>query len=377
MTVVPPVARIDRAEAVTQAASAHNIVANRSTAGDATMHAACRAKAHPPSMSTTAVASGWSRRRWLVAAFAAGFGGGAARAQTVTHLVIGSGNTGGVFYPLGGALAQVLTKSGHGWQVTAEVTGGSVDNLKLVGGGKADLGLSMADAAWDAYSGQDKFAGRKLPLRTLMVLYPNRMHVATVEGNGIAAMKDLDGKRVSVGSPGSATEVMALRVLDAYGLTDKVKRERLSVNEAVNAIRDRKIDAFFWAGGVPTAAITDLAATPGTTLKLLDHGDAVTAMNTRHGALYSGAMLPKAAYPGLARDVSMANVWNVLVANAAMSDDTAYAIVKTVFERKPELVAVHKEFATLALEWQTRGASPIPYHPGAIRWFAEKGLKLQ
>ncbi|MCU0868747.1 MAG: TAXI family TRAP transporter solute-binding subunit [Burkholderiales bacterium] len=320
-----------------------------------------------------------SRRAWLSMALAATATApwGALRAQTPTMLVIGSGNTGGVYYPLGGALAQVLTRSGHGWQVTAEVTGGSVDNLKLVGGGKADLGLSMADAAWDAYTGQDRFAGRKLPLRTLMVLYPNRMHVATTDATGIVTMKDLDGRRVSVGSPGSATEVMALRVLDAFGLADKVKRERLSVNEAVNAIRDRKIDAFFWAGGVPTAAITDLAATPGTKLRLLDHGDAVTAMNARHGALYSATQLPKSAYPGLARDVSIANVWNVLVANASMPDDTAYEIVRAVFERKPELVAVHKEFATLSLEFQTRGASPIPYHAGAVRWFAEKGLDLR
>jgi len=166
-------------------------------------------------------------------------------AQQKLTLSIGSGNTGGVYYPLGGGLAQVLSKQVPGWQATAEVTGGSIDNLKLVGTGKADIGFSMADAAWDAYAGNDKFAGRKLPLRTLMVLYPNRMHVVTTESTGIATMKDLAGKRVSVGSPGSATELMAVRVLDAYGLAESVKRERLSVNESVNAMKDGKIDAFF------------------------------------------------------------------------------------------------------------------------------------
>jgi TRAP transporter TAXI family solute receptor len=300
-----------------------------------------------------------------------------ALAQERLTLSIGSGSTGGVYYPLGGGLAQVLSRHVPGWQATAEVTGGSVDNLKLVGTGKADLGFSMVDAAWDAYAGNEKFAGRKLPLRTLMVLYANRMHVVTTDSTGIATMQDLAGKRVSVGSAGSATEIMAVRVLEAYGLADSVRRERLSVNESVNAIKDRKIDAFFWAGGVPTAAVTDLAATPGVKIRLLDHADAVEAMNRRHGPLYSPNVIPKSVYPGMARDATNATVWNVLVANAAMSDEVAYTIVKTVFERKPELVAVHKEFATLSLDYQTNGASALPFHPGAIRYFAEKGLKLQ
>lgn len=298
-------------------------------------------------------------------------------AQHKITLSIGSGNTGGVYYPLGGGLAQLLSRHVPGWQATAEVTGGSVDNLKLVGTGKADLGFSMADAAWDAYAGNEKFAGRKLPLRTLMVLYPNRMHVVTTESTGIASMQDLSGKRVSVGSAGSATEIMAVRVLEAYGLADAVKRERLSVNESVNAMKDGKIDAFFWAGGVPTAAVTDLAATPGVKIRLIDHGDAVEAMNKRYGPLYSANVIPKAIYAGMAKDATNATVWNVLVANAAMSDEVAYTIVKTVFERKPELVAVHKEFGTLSLDYQTKGASALPFHPGAIRYFAEKGLKLQ
>jgi TRAP transporter TAXI family solute receptor len=297
-------------------------------------------------------------------------------AQNRTMLTIGSGNTGGVYYPLAGGLAQVLSKRNAGWQVTAEVTGGSVDNLKLVGSGRSDLGFAMADAAWDAYAGQDKFAGRKQPLRTLMLLYPNRMHVVTTEARGIGSMQDLAGKRVSLGSPGGATEVMATRVLDAYGLAGRIKRERLSVNESVNAIRDGKIDAFFWVGGVPTAAVTDLAATPGIRIRFLDHADAVDAMNRRFGRLYTRGVIPKTAYAGMAHDVANANVWNLLVVNAAMPDEVAYAIVRTVFENKAELVAVHKEFAALSLEYQSRDASPVPFHPGAAKYFAEKGIKV-
>jgi TRAP transporter TAXI family solute receptor len=146
----------------------------------------------------------------------------------------------------------------------AEVTGGSVANLQLIGTGKPYIALTMADATLDAYKGQDKFTGKPVPVRTLMILYPNRMHVVTIEGTGITKMADLKGKRVSTGSGGSATEVMAFRVIEAAGLDkDKdMRRERLGVAESANALKDRKIDAFFWVGGLPTAAVTDLASTP-------------------------------------------------------------------------------------------------------------------
>ncbi len=146
----------------------------------------------------------------------------------------------------------MLSKTVPGLQATAEVTGGSVDNLKLIDSGQSELAFVMADAALDAVNGEDKFKGSKVPVRTLMMLYPNRMHVVTIEGTGIEKMADLKGKRVSTGSPGSATEVMAFRVIEAAGLDkDKdMKRERLGAAESVNAIKDRKIDAFFWVGGL-------------------------------------------------------------------------------------------------------------------------------
>ena len=213
---------------------------------------------------------------------------GIVHAQQKT-MSIGTGGTGGVYYPLGGAVANVLSKSLPNVQATAEVTGGSVDNLKLIGAGQSELGFTMADAALDALQGEDKFKSGKLPLQALLVVYPNRMHVVTVEGTGIETMADLKGKRVSTGSPGGATEVMAFRVIEAAGLDkDKdMKRERLGVAESVNAIKDRKIDAFFWVGGIPTAAVTDLAATPGLKMKLIDHGDLAEKMNAKYGKLYT------------------------------------------------------------------------------------------
>jgi TRAP transporter TAXI family solute receptor len=160
-----------------------------------------------------------------------------AYAQTAVRMSIGTGGTGGVWYPLGGAMANVLTKSVPGFQVTAEVTGGSVDNITLIRTGESALGFSMVDAAWDAYRGQGKFK-QKVELRTLAVFYPQKNHVVTLEGNGIEKMADLRGKRVSVGSPGSGSEIIALRLLEAYGINpDKdIIKQRLGVAEAVNAL---------------------------------------------------------------------------------------------------------------------------------------------
>jgi len=299
-----------------------------------------------------------------------------AAAQTQSRISITTGGTGGVYYPLGGGMANVLSKYVPGLQATAEVTGGSVDNLKLINAGKSEVGFSMADAAWDAAQGLDKFKDNKVNARTLMVLYPNKMHVVTVEGSGISKLSDLKGKRVSTGSPGSGTEIMALRILEAVGIDKKdLKQERLGAAESVNAIKDRKIDAFFWGGGVPTAAVTDLAATPGIKIKLIDHAEAADAMNKKYGPLYVASTIPAGSYSGQDKANANVDVWNILVVNDKMSDQMAYDIVKTLFEKKPELVAVHKEAENIDLKSQAAG-SPIPFHPGAKKYLAEKGIKV-
>ena len=300
----------------------------------------------------------------------------AAHAQ---NLSIATGGTGGVYYPLGGGMAAVLSKYVPGMQATAEVTGGSVANLQLVGTGKPYLAMTMVDAGLDALKGQDKFNGKPVPVRTLMVMYPNRMHVVTIEGTGISKMADLKGKRVSTGSGGSATEVMGFRVIEAAGL-DKdrdMKRERLGVAESANALKDRKIDAFFWVGGLPTAAVSGLAHSPGVKIKLIDHADLVDKMNQKYGKLYVQDRIPKDTYKGMEADNRQATVMNLLVAHENMDEKTAYNVVKTVFEKRDELIRVHKEAENFKLENQkTAAAGGIPWHPGALRFFKEKGVKL-
>jgi len=300
----------------------------------------------------------------------------AALAQNVS---IATGGTGGVYYPLGGGMAAVLSKYVQGMQATAEVTGGSVANLQLIGTGKPYLAMTMVDAGLDALKGQDKFTGKPVPVRTLMVMYPNRMHVVSIEGSGVTKMSDLKGKRVSTGSGGSATEVMAFRVIEAAGLDkDKdMKRERLGVAESVNALKDRKIDAFFWVGGLPTAAVTDLANSPGVKIKMIDHANLVDAMNKKYGKLYVQDTIGKDVYKGMEADNKQATVMNLLVAHQNMDEKTAYNIIKAVFEHRDELIRVHKEAENFKLENQkTAAAGGIPWHPGALRYFKEKGVKL-
>jgi len=300
----------------------------------------------------------------------------AAQAQNIS---IATGGTGGVYYPLGGGMAAMLSKYVPGIQATAEVTGGSVANLQLIGTGKPYLGMTMADATLDAYKGEDKFKGHPVALKTLMILYPNRMHVVSIEGRGVNKMADLKGKRVSTGSGGSATEVMAFRVIEAAGLDkDKdMKRERLGAAESVDAIKDRKIDAFFWVGGLPTAAVTDLANTPGVKIKMIDHSDVVAAMNKKYGNLYVKDVIGKDVYRGMDKDNHIATVNNLLVANENMDAKTAYSIVKAVFDHKDDLVRTHKEAENIKLENQKKDASPVPWHPGAVKYLAEKGIKVQ
>ena len=312
---------------------------------------------------------------YLAVAAAVALAVGSASAQQ-KRLSIATGGTGGVYYPLGGALANVLGKALPGVDATAEVTSASVDNIKLVGAGKADVAFTLGDTAADGLNGVGKFK-EKVAIRALAVIYANKSQWVTVEGTGVNKMQDLKGRRITTGAPGSGTEVIALRMLEAYGIDpDKgVKREKLSVAESVNALKDRKIDAFFWSGGVPTASVTDLAATPGMKIKLLDHADALPSMVKKYGPLYVKGTIPAKSYPGQEKDAVGVDVWNLLVVSDKMDEKLAHDITKAVFESKEELAGVHAEAKNLDLQKQYTIGSPVPFHPGAARYFSEKGLK--
>lgn len=302
----------------------------------------------------------------------------AGHAQGPKPMSIVTGTTGGVYFPLGGGLAQILQKQLN-LNANVEVTAGSVENLFRLGKEQADIGFSQTDAAWDAVNGQDKFTGAKIPLRALMVLYPNTMHIVTIEGTGIKTVADMRGKRVSTGAVNSATEVFANRVLRAAGLDpDKdIKRERLSPAESTRAIRDRQLDAYFFVGGVPTPAITDLAATPGIKIQLIDHADLREAMNKLVGPLYVPITTPAKSYPGQDRDTRAIAVWNVLLVREDMPAEMAFNITRAVYTNRSELALVHPEGRNIDIKWQLESAAVIPFHPGAVKFFNSQGAKLK
>jgi len=297
-------------------------------------------------------------------------------AQKAIGISIGTAQIGGVWYPLGGTMANVISKYLPGVGATAEVTNGAVDNAKLLAAGKIELAIISSHVGYDAYMGKGVFK-EKIPLRILAPLNRDVTYIVCLEGKGINSVRDLEGKRVSTGVPGSSGEIMTLKILEAYGIDPNkdIRRERLSASEASGSLKDGKIDAFFWTGGIPGAAILDLAATPGIRIKLIDHGEIVPKVAEKYGPLYIKAVLPAKTYRGIDYDVSTLGQSNLLVCHTKMDENLAYNIVKVLLEHKDELVAGHKAAAEIKLE-NAELVSPFPYHPGAIKYYKEKGLKI-
>jgi len=291
------------------------------------------------------------------------------------RLSIATGNTGGVYYPYGGGLARVISQSVPRVDATAEVTAASVDNLKLIQLGKADIAFVLTDTLDDAIHGRGPFAKMPVKARTLAVLYPNYTQVATVEGKGINRLADLRGRVVSTGSPGSGTEVIAFRVLRAAGIDpDKdIRRQGLTVNASVDALKDGKIDAFFWSGGLPTASLLDLASTIGITAKLLSNDEVLPKLQEQFTpGLYFRLVIPRGTYPGVNYDSGSVGVANALVVKDTMTDELAYELTNVLFDRQPDLAAIHPEAKKLNVDTAVHG-SPAPFHPGAIRYYQERG----
>lgn len=300
-----------------------------------------------------------------------------AGAPASRFLSIATGGTGGVYYPYGGGLAKLLNENIPGVRASAEVTSASVDNLKLIRDEKADIAFTLADTLADAVAARGPFAGgRPVPAAAIAVLYANYTQIVTRAGSGIAAVRDLRGKVVSTGSPGSGTEVIAFRLLKAAGLDpDKdVTRQGLGASESADALKDGKVDAFFWSGGLPSAAVQDLSHSPGITIKLVPSAELVPILQQVYGALYFRVDVPAGSYPGVPEPIPVVGVSNVLVVNRSMPDDLAYNITRVLFEHQSELAAIHPEASHLSLQTAVTG-SPAPLHPGAERFYRERAGK--
>lgn len=300
---------------------------------------------------------------------------GGALAASKLRLSIATGGTGGVYYPYGGGLARVLTQRVPGLQVTAEVTGGSVDNVKLVGAGDADIGFSTIDSALDGARGLGAYTDTG-PQRivALAVLYDSFVHVVARDDSKITQVVHLKGKRISVGSAGSSTEAIADRILAAAGLNPAkdITRDNLSVAESVAALKDGKIDALFWIGGLPTSAITDLVTTGNTKIIFLPTGTLLGKLNAKHPNLYRRFTLPKSVYAGTPGDVPGVGVSNIMFVSADMKAETVLKILKGIFDNLGEVQKIHPDAKILTLA-RASAKTAIGYHPAAAAFYKARG----
>jgi uncharacterized protein len=290
---------------------------------------------------------------------------------TDTRLSIATGGTGGVYYVYGGALADQITQNVEGVEATAESTAASVDNMFLIENGGSDLAFVSADTAADGVAGVEDFE-EPIPAQVLAQLYISPIQVVALDGSGIRSIEDLAGRTVSVGAPNSATEVSAERILTLAGVDPEagIEREQLGVDESVDAIRDGTIDAFFWGGGVPTGAITDLASTDS--IRLLPTGQYVDGIRREYSEVYTESTIPAGSYEGFNEEVGTIAVPNFLLSNESLDEELAYQVTRVLFEQQEALAQAHPEAENLELQ-SAQQVAPLELHPGARRYYEEAG----
>lgn len=294
-----------------------------------------------------------------------GGGGGGA-------ISIATGGTGGVYYPLGGGIANVISQNVEGVQATAQETNASVDNMLLVESGAADLALGVGDVVAAATAGTNSFEGKPLNICAIGSMYHNYMQPVTTKGTGIDSVEDMKGKTISVGAPGSATEVGAMRVLEAAGIDPKteIDRRQLGVAETVAALRDGTIDAGFWSGGLPTGALVDLASTGD--MKMVEIGEYADELAEEYGKYYVKRDVPANTYQGQSEPKTVIASPNILVANKSMDEKLQEDITRAIFENKDALVKVHP--AAKELDASTAGDVPFAETcPGSQAYYDQAG----
>lgn len=287
------------------------------------------------------------------------------------RLTIATGNTTGVYYQLGGGLAKQISADFKGYRATATATGGSVQNVQGIVKGDYDIGFSLLDTASDAVHGKDAFS-QKQPVEALARLYPNYTQVVVRADSGINSLEDMRGKRISTGSPGSGTEVIAKRLLHTSGLDigKDVKAQRLGLPETVDAMKDGTVDALFWSGGLPSAGITDLTTTLGKEVRFLDVTPKLPELRKEYGDVYQRGVIPAAVYKQSA-NVPTIVVPNVLLVKKGFDPKLAGDLVDLLFHRQAELAKVN----AAAKENSVHNASqtdPVPLNPGAAKAIAAR-----
>ncbi|CUA84828.1 TRAP transporter solute receptor, TAXI family [Chelatococcus sambhunathii] len=293
-------------------------------------------------------------------------------ARSAEFINVLTGGTSGVYYPLGVALSKIYAEKIPDTRPSVQATKASVENLNLLQQGKGEIAFALGDSVKLAWEGDTEagFKGKLDKLRGVTAIYPNFIQIVASKESGIKTLADLKGKRLSVGAPKSGTELNARAILEAAGLgyNDLGKVEYLPFAESVELMKNRQLDATLQSAGLGVASIRDLAASVDITVVEIP-ADVVEKV----GAPYIAGTIPAGTYNGQTGDVPTAAVVNFLVTRADVSDDLVYAMTKTIYENLDQLAAAHSAAKSIKLE-NALGGMPVPLHPGAERFFKEKGV---
>jgi TRAP transporter TAXI family solute receptor len=293
-----------------------------------------------------------------------GNAGGAACEAADGRITIATGNSGGVYYVMGGGLAKLISDNTK-LKATAAETGASVQNIQQLVAGDYDVAFSLADTAADAVAGKGAFDGKPQQVKALTRLYPNYTQVLVRADSGIDSVADMRGKRISTGSPKSGTEVIANRLLTAAGLNPEtdVQAQRLDLAKTADGMKDGSIDGLVWSGGLPTAQITDITTSLKDRVKFIDITPQLDALK-KVNEVYDRGVIPAATY-GQPADVPTVAVPNVLLVRADFPDGDACAVTKLIFDKKSDLEAVHPAAKDIVKE-KAGMTDPVPLHPGSL-----------
>jgi hypothetical protein len=295
-------------------------------------------------------------------------------AAKTTFVSIGTGGTGGIYYPYGGGVAEVWSKYVKGVKAVAEVTGASVENVKLAHKGETVIGEVMGDVAVAGYNGLAKFKGKKHNILSMAIMYPNLLQVVALKKSGITNMEQVKGANISTGSPGSGTNFMTEAVLKALEIPlDAYKDSRLSFTESANALRDGTIKVGSWSVGPGTSSILDLSTTHDITVIPFtpEQTEKILASNKT----YASVDLAGGIYRGIDTPVPTIGVWNVMICQKSLDTDLVYKLVKALFEHNDYMRKIHPSASYTTPENAVK-YSPIPLHPGTIKYLKEKGISI-
>lgn len=304
---------------------------------------------------------------------------GAASAAEQQFISIGTGGVTGVYYPTGGAICRLVNKNRkeHGIRCSVESTGGSVYNINTVRAGELEFGVAQSDWQYHAYNGSSKFKdqGAFEGLRAVFSVHPEPFTLIVRDGTGISGFADLKGKKVNVGNPGSGQRATMEVVMDAFGLTmdDFALAAELKGSEMAQALCDGKIDAMIYTIGHPAAAVTEAATTCDVQLVSVEGApiDKLIADNP----YYRTATIPGGMYKGTDNDVTTFGVGATFVSSADVPENVVYTVVKGVFDNFADFKALHPAFANLKEEEMASDGLSAPLHPGAEKYYKERGWK--